>query len=328
MKAVVITTIFPVTKAVKEFSKINDGRIIVVGDQKTPKDWACANTLYISPERQTELGFAIVKKLPWCHYTRKMIGYLVAMKDGAEEIAETDDDNLPRENWGFPAFSGEYLVSDPNKGFVNIYNYFTDSFIWPRGFPLRSIRNQPASNFENLKKTSCRVGIWQGMADADPDVDAIYRLTVGKECLFKNKEPVVFAEGTISPFNSQNTSFIKALFPLLYMPAYVTIRVTDILRGLVAQPIMWKAGYKLGFVGPTVYQERNEHDFLKDFEAEIPLYLRSDEIPKIVEAAISSANSVGDNLYSAYSALEREKMVVKDELILLEAWLKDVEALQ
>jgi hypothetical protein len=56
--------------------------------------------------------------------------------------------------------------------------------------------------------------------------------------------------------------------------------------------------------------------------------LRSDEIPKIVEAAISSANSVGDNLYSAYSALEREKMVVKDELILLEAWLKDVEALQ
>ena len=38
-----------------------------------------------------------------------------------------------------------------------------------------------------------RVGVWQGLADGDPDVDAIYRLTVG--------EPLVCPEdGDIQAF--------------------------------------------------------------------------------------------------------------------------------
>ena len=58
---------------------------------------------------------------------------------------------------------------------------------------------------------------------------------------------MVLGTGTMSPFNTQNTLIRKELFALLYLPTYVTFRFTDILRGLVAQPIMWAAGYALGF---------------------------------------------------------------------------------
>ena len=37
----------------------------------------------------------------------------------------------------------------------------------------------------------------------------------------------MLGSGTISPFNSQNTLFTRAVFPLLYLPTYVTFRFTD-----------------------------------------------------------------------------------------------------
>ena len=80
----------------------------------------------------------------------------------------------------------------------------------------------------------CNVGVWQGLADEDPDVDAIYRLTSDTPCYFNERNPVVLAKGTVCPFNTQNTIIIKPLFNLLYLPTTATFRFTDILRGLVA----------------------------------------------------------------------------------------------
>ena len=169
-----------------------------------------------------------------------------------------------------------------------------------------------------------RVGVWQGLADGDPDVDAIYRLTNNMPCLFDEREPVVLAKGTACPFNSQNTLFRKELFPLLYLPCTVTFRFTDILRGLVAQPIMWFYDYHLGFTKATVLQERNPHDYLKDFESEIPCYLHTRPVMELVGGAIRSSYALADNLYQAYEALQAHGYVEKDELAILAAWLKDV----
>ena len=41
----------------------------------------------------------------------------------------------------------------------------------------------------------------------------------------------------------------------MYLPTFVTFRFTDILRSYVAQPIMWNAGYRLGFTNATVTQK-------------------------------------------------------------------------
>jgi hypothetical protein len=170
----------------------------------------------------------------------------------------------------------------------------------------------------------CKIGIWQGLADEDPDVDAIYRLTGNQPCYFNKHVPVVLGKGSISPFNTQNTIIRKELFALLYLPTYVTFRFTDILRGLVAQPIMWLYKYQLGFTDATVVQKRNPHDYMKDFISEIPMYQHGEIITELVASSISITESIEANLYNAYKSLHNKKIVTDDELITLEAWLNDI----
>lgn len=325
-KTIVITSIFNPTEAVKRFSKMQDYKLIVVGDKKTPEDWYCENVEYLSINQQEELKSSLVKVLPYNHYCRKMLGYLKAIESHSEYIIDTDDDNIPKDNWGFPGFEGDFDSIKGNKGFVNIYQLFTKQKIWPRGLPLDLISKEFDLE-NNLKKTNCKIGAWQGLADEDPDVDAIYRLTSDVPCSFDSRDPVVLSKGTLSPFNTQNTIIRKELFSLMYLPTFVTFRFTDILRGLVAQPIMWLYGYELGFTNPTVTQKRNPHNYMKDFVSEIPMYQYSEKVVELVSRAVSKSRSINENMFYAYEALFGENIVNKEEMKVLEAWLKDLETL-
>jgi hypothetical protein len=250
-----------------------------------------------------------------------MAGYLYAIQQGADIIADTDDDNIPLENWGKIEFQGEYQTIPNNSGYVNVYSYFSSKKIWPRGFPLKLINSAPP---RDITKSHQQIGIWQYLADREPDVDAIYRLVIGKELVFDKRPEIVLGEGTISPFNSQNTFFRKEFFSLLYLPSFVTFRFTDILRGLVAQPILWTQNYRLAFGGATVYQDRNEHDFLKDFESEIPVYLYGERVPALVLEAINKVEDIKEALRQSYKSLLNHKIVDKQEIDLLEAWISDL----
>ncbi len=321
-KFIVITSIFEPTEAVRKFATLPDYKLIVVGDKKSPKNWNVQNVDFLSVENQENAGFKLSSIMPYNHYCRKMFGYLQAMKQGAEVIIDTDDDNIPKPNWSFPGFTGSFNFIPENTGQVNIYELFTDQKIWPRGFPLRLITSKTISK-ESITINESKIGIWQGLADEDPDVDAIYRLTSNAFCDFKNEPPVVLGKQTICPFNSQNTAVRKELFVLLYMPTYVTFRFTDILRGLVAQPIMWLYDLQLGFTHATVVQKRNAHDFMKDFESEIPMYLHAEKVISIVSESISHQYSIEDNLFRAYEALNKNNIVDKKELETVEAWIQD-----
>jgi hypothetical protein len=323
---IVITSIFDPTEAVKLFSGLSDYKVVVVGDKKTPHGWSWANVTYLPVETQPGVGRHLNKILPFNHYCRKMLGYLFAISDNAEYIIDTDDDNIPKEGWSFPGFDGEFSVTPDKQGYINVYQLFTKQHIWPRGLPLDLINKDFLPGID-LKVSNCRVGVWQGLADEDPDVDAIYRLTSDKPCFFDKREPVVLGEGTLSPFNTQNTIIRKELFPLLYLPTFVTFRFTDILRGLIAQPIMWLHGYNLGFTAASVVQKRNPHDYMKDFLSELPMYEYAARIPGIVQDSINVNCDIGSNLFRAYSALLKEGIVTSRELGTLEAWLKDLEYL-
>lgn len=322
-KSIIITSIFEATEAVKVFSQLKGYNLIVIGDKKSPENWHCENTTYLSINEQLKLDLQIIKILPYNHYSRKMIGYLLAIQRQADYIIDTDDDNIPKENWDFPQFNKAFDCISEDNGFVNIYQLFTKQKIWPRGLPLNLINTK--YNFSELISfKDCNVGIWQGLADEDPDVDAIYRLTNDTPCYFEKRDPVVLSKGTISPFNTQNTIIRKELFPLLYLPTYVTFRFTDILRGLVAQPIMWLYDYQLGFIDATVIQKRNPHDYMKDFISEIPMYQHCERIIELVTNSISISDSIETNLYNAYKSLLNENIVCEKEMITLEAWLKDI----
>ena len=327
MRAVVITSIYPPTRAVELFSALPGWSTVVVGDRKTPPDWHCAGAEFLPFGDPSCERFALAGALPTDHYSRKMLGYLHAVAQGADVIADTDDDNLPKPGWAFPPFGGVFGVTDPGRGFVNVYRAYTDQHIWPRGYPLRSVLDEStALSHDAAAPREVEVGVWQGLADGEPDVDAIYRLTSNRPCEFQERDPLVLDAGTLCPYNSQNTAYRSELFELLYLPAQVSFRFTDILRGLVAQPVMWAAGYRLGFVSATVFQERNEHDFLRDLESEIPCYLHTERVVEAVGGAVSQRASVPDNLHAAYRALAAEGIVPPGELGLLEAWLEDLSA--
>jgi len=323
-KTIVITSIFNPTEAVETFSKLGEYKLVVVGDKKTPVNWSCKNVDYLSVEDQNKIGTQLNKVLPYNHYCRKMIGYLYAIQNGAELIVDTDDDNIPKENWVFPAFEGVFSEIKKDEGFINIYQLYSKQNIWPRGLPLRLITTK-FNLEEKLAKANCKIGVWQGLADEDPDVDAIYRLTSDEPCNFEEREPVVLGKGTITPFNTQNTMMRKELFPLMYLPTFVTFRFTDILRGLIAQPIMWLYGYQLGFINATVVQKRNPHDYMKDFVSELPMYEHCENVITLVTKAISAEETIINNLFRAYNTLFEAGIVSDKEIITLKAWIKDIE---
>jgi len=318
-KFIIITSIFQPTEAIEKFSKFSDWKIIVVGDKKTSENWGFPGVTYISPEGQSEVSSIFSGLLPWNSYTRKNIGYLHAISQGAKVIYESDDDNIPLDNWvNEPEFSADAELLS-KASFVNIYSYFTDKKVWPRGIPLRCVLDAETPNTSLAK--NIKVGVWQFLADEDPDVDAIYRLTVNEPIYFNWRESLVLDHDVCCPFNSQNTYFRKEVFPILYLPSTVTFRFTDILRGLVAQPVLWAAGYHLGFGGATVLQKRNPHDYLKDFESEIPCYLSADIVVQIAKAVVSPKNSIPENLTSVYQALVDKDIVKVEELEILRCWL-------
>lgn len=323
---IVITSIFPPTRAVRAFAHLPSWQLVVAGDRKSPAEWQCGDAIFLSIGRQAELGYQLARSLPENHYCRKNLAYLYAIAHGASVIVDTDDDNVPKANWDIPAFEGTFRTTARDLGFVNVYRSFTAAHIWPRGFPLRLLRTGALDREVEARLEKRRVGIWQGLADDDPDVDAIYRLVLGARCFFDQGDPLVLASGTLCPSNSQNTAFVRALFPLLYLPVLVSFRFTDILRGLVAQPIMWLYGYCLGFTAATVVQERNPHNLIEDFRQEIPCYLHSEDVVDVVSAALNGSRSIEENLYAAYEALVRREIVPKGELIHVEAWITDLAA--
>jgi len=326
--AVVITTIAPPTKAIEAYASVDTVKIIVIGDTRTPDDWHLNDVIYLSIEDQIKKYEAFGSRLPIRHYCRKNIGYLEAIRLGYQIIVDTDDDNIPLHNWYIPECDGTFLCSPQNQGFINVYSYFTGGHIWPRGLPLDCVQSAKSQAFKNnLERKSFSVPIWQGLANGDPDVDAIYRLVINSPCTFEDRAPIILGRGSISPYNSQNTISYKQAFPLLYLPSYVSFRFTDIIRGLIGQVILWDHSYRLGFFGATVFQKRNVHDYMEDFRDEIPVYLNARNVIDIAQDTIISGQSMQQQLSDIYRALVKEKIVGPAENELVDLWLNELQAL-
>lgn len=318
-----------VMRAIADGSKEAGYDFIVIGDTKSPPDFALDGCRFLSVDDQVATGLAFAKACPTRHYARKNVGYLVAITQGSELIVETDDDNFPREGF-FRERSRRVEASlSAGKGWVNAYGYFSDANIWPRGLPLDRILAE-LEPFGDLSVGTTDCPIQQGLADENPDVDAIYRLVLPLPQSFRSDRRLALGAGSWCPFNSQNTAWWPETFPLLYLPAYCSFRMTDIWRSFVAQRIAWENGWSVLFHEPTVWQERNEHNLMRDFEDEVPGYLHNDRIRRTLEdlPLAGGVGNVGENLRRCYEALVGLGVVGADELPLLNAWLADLDRLR
>jgi hypothetical protein len=324
-RAIVITSIHGVTDAVEQFLGFDGWEVVLVGDRKTPDidQDAFDGLTYLSIEDQRSLPGEL-HELPYDHYCRKNLGYQYAIQQGTEIIADTDDDNIPKADWDVWLSEAATERTVSGSTFANVYEYFTDDFVWPRGLPLDEVSTASPAPIERTTDDFDDVGVVQGLADVEPDVDAIFRLVFDELVEFDDRPPVVLEEGTYSPFNSQNTLWpVETLYPYLYLPSTVTFRFTDILRSYVAQRGLWAAGKRLAFTGASVVQDRNVHDLMADFESEIPCYLRTRELVTTLESLELSGAPAAD-LETIYRELAQLGIVESEELVHLDRWLSAI----
>lgn len=328
--SLVLTTINKVTKNILNIEngcKKKNWSFIVIGDRKTPKNFKLNYGNFLSVSNQNSLNFNFSKKCPLNSYARKNIGYLIAFKNNADVIVETDDDNYPYNTF----FENKTLTHNAkiikNKyNWINIYNAFFKKKIncWPRGLPLNEITNDKI-NYGEKKKN--KFYLQQGVCEGNPDVDAIFRLINKSINISFKRNLKINVKKSLVTLNSQNTIWFKKIFPLLYLPVTCTMRCTDIWRGLIAQRILQNDNKDILFFGTTMKQYRNDHNLLNDFKQEIPMYIFDKKICEILlKLKLKKGNdNYLNNLNICYEALIRNNIILKNEKKFLSTWTKDCE---
>jgi len=331
----VITTIQGPTECVRKLTQRLPevaGRLIVIGDKKGPKsydgapggDWPVD---FLDLAAQQAGPFKLGNALPVGHYARKNIGYLQAIASGATCVYETDDDNAPLPSWQARTeqLSDVVSVGDTSPArWVNVYRYFSKEHIWPRGLPLDEIRK----GVPDLAPVTSPVvaPIQQGLVDGSPDVDAIWRLVFDNAFEFDREASVHLPPGNWCPFNTQSTWWWPAAFPLLYIPSYCSFRMCDIWKSFVAQRCLWAMNLGIVFHASEVFQDRNVHDLTRDFNDEVSGYQLNRRITDMLaELPLSDGvEIVGKNMRSCYARLVEAEIFPEKELVLVDAWLKDL----
>ena len=325
----VLTTIQEPTSSVSTLAaRLSDfgAKLIVIGDKKGPRAYSLAGTEFLSLEDQLKSQFEMARELPIGHYARKNVGYLAAIRHEASCIYETDDDNAPLRSWSLREETVDAHSVEQN-GWVNIFRSFSAATIWPRGFPLDAVRESLRSApVLSGKPVRARAPIQQGLANNSPDVDAIWRLILDEPFDFESGPSVLLPRGAWCPFNSQSTWWFPVAYPLMYLPSYCSFRMTDIWRSFIAQRCLWELDLGVVFHGSEVIQQRNDHNLIRDFEDEVPGYLRNRELVKILEGLdlTAGAEAVGDNMLVCYEALVRANFFPSRELDLGTSWLREL----
>ena len=351
-KWIVITTIQLPTDAVRTMAAQAGWKVVAVGDQKTPADWQLDNCVFLSVERQAELGYNIHKLIPYKHYGRKNIGYLFAIQHGAKVIYDTDDDNelivdrldeafiidLEESLSDMLVYRPQQTLSNKLKGrlpVVNPYIHFGQKNIWPRGYPLSSIDKAKSMDYKYAEaKESLKPFVQQGLANGDPDVDAVFRLTRKRSgakvdiTFDREAPPVTLPRRVMSPFNTQNTIIHREAFWGLLVPVTTTFRVCDIWRGYWMQRVLWEVGGTLSFHTASVYQDRNEHNYFLDHVDEFPLY---NDSRRFVQFLLNWQPPSKANLFERIRDLghkmAEEGFWKKEDALLMDAWLSDLQAI-
>jgi hypothetical protein len=291
---------------------------------------------------QLSLGYEITRQIPWNHFARKNIGYLYAIEQHPDFIFDFDDDNELSDLEWFHTLTSSKL-SDAQSSFIqtrrhllNPYIYFrpatdpegNDVFTWPRGFPLPFIRDPRTYEFGTTAHPESRPGklaLVQSLADHDPDVDAIYRMTGALPFNFLQKRKLLTVPvETFVPWNAQATLFAPDAYWSLLLPTSVHGRVSDIWRSYIGERLFWEFNLSLAFASSFVKQFRNPHSYFKDYFHEKPLYENASNLLDHL-AQIKLSSDMQDNfLQQFYRSVIQQGFLGKQDLSLVVGWIRDL----
>jgi len=288
-------------------------------------------------------------------------------KLGVPIFSETETNGQPNNVMPVKHMKNENRIKDELT--FNVFLLWSaDAFIWPRGYDLalltdsfkwhQSVRlDTVQTNTAGLKE---RFIIQQWLSDIEPDFDALQRI-IGKNIDFSDKEEfvmeyrysvseenkfaVLLPNHLYVPFNAQMTTWDYRAFLFLYLPISVHGRVSDIWRSYFAQTVMHVlqlngvANWNLLYCPVLVNQYRNPHDYLADFQSELPLYLQTHQLLIFLHrfaadyelraddgqraADISNVN-VGQILLDLYIELYEYNVLQMEDVKGIYAWIHDI----
>ena len=256
------TTINKPTKALKLFASQKNFKLVVALDKKS-KNFKLKNSIVLSTKEQEKKWPKLSKLVGWNCIQRRNFAILECLERGAETIALIDDDNIPYNNWFkkicFNKKDYKANFVETNSNVFDAIGYTNHKQLWHRGFPLELVKNRKYKKKKLVKiKPDIQASFWNG----DPDIDAICRLLFRPECKFEKKYFPFFSK-KISIFNSQNTLIKRKVFKDYFLFPHVG-RMDDIWASIYVTSKKHKVVYE----EPTVYQDRNVHNLIKDFKAE------------------------------------------------------------
>jgi hypothetical protein len=265
-KFIVTTTINSPTLATVAFSQIQDWTLIVVGDLKTPhKEYKELNCIYLDPDQQEKKYRNLSDSIGWGSIQRRNVGFVEAYNLGADIIATVDDDNFPYENWGKDLLVGKEIYCDLYQPELDVFDPLSvtnSNQVWHRGYPIEYVPFRKSVNY--LGKVKRKVLVQADLWDGDPDIDAIARLSISPTVKFSEiTEP--YCSNRISPFNSQNTFLSREVIPKYAVLPHIG-RMDDIWGGYILQHYFPNS---VIYNRPSVYQQRNKQDLIKNLENEI-----------------------------------------------------------
>jgi len=265
-----------------------------------------ARLSYFDLSEQQLLPYAVARHSPVRHFSRKNVGFVLAIHAGADVIFDFDDDNLVAlhalaPDASEPPFFGPHPINmkqpadeqielvrdasvsgksasgdDARAALYSLWNPYPFASLstgWPRGYPLPSV----ARSVQLLSPTAvhsaplhCLPVVQQYLANVDPDVDAIWRMTSPQ---FENHWPIHLApkdeaeraqmqlagswfmpfsqvqatkeQHTIAlpphaftPYNAQATMHLRGGFFAMMLPRSVHGRVSDIWRSYFTQTLL------------------------------------------------------------------------------------------
>ena len=329
-----VTTIFEPSDSVRKVANHPDWCLVIVADVKTPphaqylaKMKEKKNALvFLSLRDQEEMFPRLSTIIPRNTFARKNIGFMYAIKHGANIIWDFDDDNINVPPVDIVSTMKHYKIPCTNFTFhvFNPYPYFdvNETYTWPRGIPLERIRDTKITPELCLSKEAKDIAVVQSLANIEPDVDAIYRFTRSTPFSFgatpTNALPIVVPSGAYSPFNGQATIWYKSGFKYMVLPISVSVRVTDIWRSYVAQYFFHSTSKHLVFVPPYVDQHRNTHDIMWDFNQELQIYQQADAFLMWLHKTQNECSS----LVELYTRMASNGFVQQEDVNLISVWLE------
>ena len=186
-------------------------------------------------------------------------------RDKGKVYSEASSDSMPDRE----SVSAGKTFAEPDKktalnkeikvSVFNPYPLYGAEDTWPRGFPLNWVKPtlKPDKTYDGkcLEKTRyCSAVVQQMLANHDPDVDAIFRLTNQKGMPFDFLQPewgkdmdaaigraapsVALPLITYTPFNAQATIIMPGAFFAMLLPYTVHGRVSDIWRSYIMETLI------------------------------------------------------------------------------------------